>query len=238
MFSEFLATIPYALLLIVSNVIIYLLIIKNKKASLLITFISEILITAVIMVTIVAMENRISSQKVFTMIHNHFGSFVRSISLYVVLIVVTINLFGLLFGLLTKKSIDPNNSTTHNVSLNYKAAILTCITSIVIMTILILPFSILAAGQKKDYNVIIETTHSNTSEAFSFNNRYYVVYIIAYENQNNYILKPLIKKKKKLLIELNVEKFVSKEDIKTYYVDDVFDEKQIINTIKEKFLIL
>lgn len=81
-------------------------------------------------------------------------------------------------------------------------------------------------SNRNSYKIILEEMDKSTTlgtDIFKFSDMdLYRIYIIAYENENKYILKKLKKEQGKIKIDRTYQKIISKDNIETYYVDNIY----------------
>ena len=104
----------------------------------------------------------------------------------------------------------------------------TILVIIVTFTIILFCIYFLASQhelERVNYKIIIEnvTNENDITNKYYFesNGSYFRIFIVTYENKDNYFLSRLYSKNGNIMIDYNYQKIINKENIETYYMDNI-----------------
>ena len=157
-------------------------------------------------------------------------SFSTWIALIIMLLVLvcSINIFGIqIVHSKYKKTkndiVNPSDKPTEaNTQLRF---IITMLVFLSILTMISYIGGVFEERQRTNYKIIAEQTEESmiNSAVFTFHdNVNSFLYVIVYENKDVYILCQLEKSENKIIIDTNYQKIVSKDNLETYSVNNIY----------------
>lgn len=237
-----------AILFLISNCIVYFLLIEKKGLGFIIFFLGEVILFFT-MVFILANVNILDALK--EMIDKQQQMEYLKMFRSTVYFFLMVNVYGLVMSiasLIYKKCINRKNKGVRYRNSNEAAEInrggyvraLTIIVLIVLVlveSIAMFFMGVYHGNNKKDFKIITERIDPANDSLLSTNSKfkvldsdeYFQFYAVLFENNSNYIITYLYNVEDKLYINRDYQKIINKENIETRYMKDINNIKEIYN---------